>query len=176
MAHDTDSVFAANHQNGDGELHRFIMSILKEGETDEQEAAQQQQNPEVKKAKDEPAAQSPAVQTATEPQSVQQPAEQPQEQPKQQVEQPKGEVEQLVQPVQSVQADELDDDTRDLLAIKNHSIDDARKYVEQLGKDTQEIMASGMSEGAKREAKERYENAAKTLNERIEAYNAEQKA
>jgi hypothetical protein len=152
------------------------MSILKEGETDEQEAAQQQQNPEVKKAKDEPAAQSPAVQTATEPQSVQQPAEQPQEQPKQQVEQPKGEVEQLVQPVQSVQADELDDDTRDLLAIKNHSIDDARKYVEQLGKDTQEIMASGMSEGAKREAKERYENAAKTLNERIEAYNAEQKA
>lgn len=176
MAHDTDSVFAANHQNGDGELHRFIMSILKEGETDEQETAQQQQNPEVKKAKDEPAAQSPAVQTATEPQSVQQPAEQPQEQPKQQEEQPKGEVEQLVQPVQSVQADELDDDTRDLLAIKNHSIDDARKYVEQLGKQAQEIMASGMSEGAKREAKERYENAAKTLNERIEAYNAEQKA
>ena len=179
MAHDTDSVFAANHQNGDGELHRFIMSILKEGETDEQETAQQQQNPEVKKAKDEPAAQSPAVQTATEPQSVQQPAEQPQEQPKQQVEQPNGEVEQPVQPVQSVQsvqADELDDDTRDLLAIKNHSIDDARKYVEQLGKDTQEIMASGMSEGAKREAKERYENAAKTLNERIEAHNAEQKA
>lgn len=179
MAHDTDSVFAANHQNGDGELHRFIMSILKEGETDEQEAAQQQQNPEVKKAKDEPAAQSPAVQTATEPQSVQQPAEQPQEQPKQQVEQPKGEVEQPVQdvqPVQGVQADELDDDTRDLLTIKNHSIDDARKYVEQLGKDTQEIMASGMSDGAKREAKERYENAAKTLNERIEAYNAEQKA
>lgn len=176
MAHDTDSVFAANHQNGDGELHRFIMSILKEGETDEQETAQQQQNPEVKKAKDEPAAQSPAVQTATEPQSVQQPAEQPQEQPKQQEEQPKGEVEQLVQPVQSVQADELDDDTRDLLAIKNHSIDDARKYVEQLGKDTQEIMARGMSEGAKREAKERYENAAKTLNEKIEAYNAEQKA
>lgn len=169
MAHDTDSVFAANHQNGDGELHRFIMSILKEGETDEQEAAQQQQNPEVKKAKDEPAAQSPAVQTATEPQSVQQPAEQPQEQPKQQVEQP-------VQSVQGVQADELDDDTRDLLTIKNHSIDDARKYVEQLGKDTQEIMASGMSEGAKREAKERYENAAKTLNERIEAYNVEQKA
>ena len=176
MAHDTDSVFAANHQNGDGELHRFIMSILKEGETDEQEAAQQQQNPEVKKAKDEPAAQSPAVQTATEPQSVQQPAEQQQEQPKQQVEQPNGEVEQPVQPVQSVQADELDDDTKDLLAVKNHNIDDARKYVEQLGKDTQEIMASGMSEGAKREAKERYENAAKTLNERIEAYNAEQKA
>ena len=169
MAHDTDSVFAANHQNGDGELHRFIMSILKEGETDEQEAAQQQQNPEVKKAKDEPAAQSPAVQTATEPQSVQQPAEQPQEQPKQQVEQP-------VQSVQSVQVGELDDDTRDLLTIMNHSIDDSRKYVEQLGKDTQEIMASGMSEGAKREAKERYENAAKTLNERIEAHNAEQKA
>lgn len=179
MAHDTDSVFAANHQNGDGELHRFIMSILKEGETDEQEAAQQQQNPEVKKAKDEPAAQSPAAQTATETQSVQQPTGQPQEQPKQQVEQPKGEVEQpaqTVQPVQDVQADELDEDTRDLLAIKNHSIDDARKYVEQLGKDTQEIMASGMSEGAKREAKERYENAAKTLNERIEANNAEQKA
>lgn len=180
MANETDSVFAANHQNGDGELHRFIMSILKEGETDEQETAQQQQNPEVKKAKDEPVAQqTAAVQTATEPQSVQQPTEQPQEQPKQQVDQPKGEVEQPVQdvqPVQSVQADELDDDTRDLLAIKNHSIDDARKYVEQLGKETQEIMASGMSEGAKREAQERYENAAKTLNERIETNNAEQKA
>lgn len=183
MANETDSVFAANHQNGDGELHRFIMSILKEGETDEQETAQQQQTPEVKKAKDEPVAQqTAAVQTATEPQSVQQPTEQPQEQPKQQVEQPKSGVEQPVQdvqPVQSVQdvqADELDDDTRDLLAIKNHSIDDARKYVEQLGKDTQEIMATGMSEGAKREAQERYENAAKTLNERIEAHNAEQKA
>ena len=37
-------------------------------------------------------------------------------------------------------------------------------------------MASGMSDGAKREARERYENAAKTLNERIEAHNAEQKA
>ena len=172
MANETDSVFAANYQNGDGELHRFIMSILKEGETDEQETAQQQQNPEVKKAKDEPAAQSQAVQTATEPQSVQQPAEQPQEQPKQQVEQPV----QPVQSVQSVQVGELDDDTRDLLTINNHSIDDARKYVEQLGKDTQEIMASGVSEGAKREAKERYENAAKTLNERIEAHNAEQKA
>lgn len=169
MANETDSVFAANHQNGDGELHRFIMSILKEGETDEQETAQQQQTPEVKKAKDEPVAQ----QTAVEPQSVQQPTEQPQEQPKQQVEQPKGEVE---QPVQAVQADELDDDTRDLLAIKNHSIDDARKYVEQLSKETQEIMASGMSDGAKREAQERYENAAKTLNERIETHNAEQKA
>ena len=180
MANETDSVFVANHQNGDGELHRFIMSILREGETDEQGTAQQQQTPEVKKAKDEPTAQqTAAVQTATEPQSVQQPAEQPQEQPKQQVEQPKGEVEQPVQTVQSVQgvqADELDDDTRDLLTIKNHSIDDARKYVEQLGKDTQEIMASGMSEGAKREAQERYENAAKTLNERIEAHNAEQKA
>lgn len=179
MANETDSVFAADQQNGKGELYRLMMSILKEGETDEQEAAQQQQNPEVKKAKDEPAAQSPAVQTATEPQSVQQPAEQQQEQPKQQVEQPNGEVEQPVQPVQSVQsvqADELDDDTKDLLAVKNHNIDDARKYVEQLGKDTQEIMASGMSEGAKREAKERYENAAKTLNKRIEAYNAEQKA
>lgn len=183
MANETDSVFAANHQNGDGELHRFIMSILKEGETDEQETAQQQQTPEVKKAKDEPVAQqTAAVQTATEPQSVQQPTEQPQEQPKQQVEQPKSGVEQPVQdvqPVQSVQdvqADELDDDDKDLLAIKNHSIDDARKYVEQLGKETQEIMASGMSDGTKREAQERYENAAKTLNERIEAHNAEQKA
>lgn len=183
MANETDSVFAANHQNGDGELHRFIMSILKEGETDEQETAQQQQPTEVKKAKDEPVAQqTAAVQTASEPQSVQQPTEQPQEQPKQQVEQPKSGVEQPVQDVQpvqgvqGVQADELDDDTKDLLAIKNHSIDDARKYVEQLGKDTQEIMASGMSEGAKRGAQERYENAAKTLNERIEAHNAEQKA
>lgn len=180
MANETDSVFAANHQNGDGELHRFIMSILKEGETDEQETAQQQQPTEVKKAKDEPTAQQTAsVQTATEPQSVQQPTEQPQEQPKQQVEQPNGEVEQPVQDVQGVhgvQADELDDDTRDLLAIKNHNIDDARKYVEQLGKDTQEIMETGMSEGAKRKAQERYENAAKTLNERIETHNAEQKA
>lgn len=183
MANETDSVFAANHQNGDGELHRFIMSILKEGETDEQETAQQQQPTEVKKAKDEPVAQqTAAVQTASEPQSVQQPTEQPQEQPKQQVEQPKSGVEQPVQDVQpvqgvqGVQADELDDDTKDLLVIKNHSIDDARKYVEQLGKDTQEIMARGMSEGAKREAQERYENAAKTLNERIETHNAEQKA
>ena len=74
-----------------------------------------------------------------------------------------------------VQADELDDDTKDLLAVKNKNIGEARKYVEKLGKDTQEIMASGMSEGAKREAQERYENAAKTLNERIEAHNAEQK-
>lgn len=186
MANETDSVFAANHQNGDGELYRFIMSILKEGETDEQETAQQQQPPEVKKAKDEPVAQqTAAVQTASEPQSVQQPTEQPQEQPKQQVEQPKSGVEQPVQPVQDVQpvqsvhgvqADELDDDTRDLLAIKNHNIDDARKYVEQLGKDTQEIMETGMSEGAKRKAQERYEKAAKTLNERIETHNAEQKA
>lgn len=182
MANETDSVFAANHQNGDGELHRFIMSILKEGETDEQETAQQQTS-EVKKAKDEPVAQqTAAVQTATEPHSVQQPTKQPQEQPKQQVEQPNGEVEQPVQGaqpvqgVQGVQADELDDDTRDLLAIKNHNIDDAKKYVEQLGKDTQEIMASGMSESVKREAQERYENAAKTLNERIETHNAEQKA
>lgn len=176
MANETDSVFAANQQNGNEELFRFLMSALKEGETDEQETAQQQQTPEVKKAKDEPAAQqTAAVQTATDPQSVQQPTEQPQEQPKQQAEQPVQGV-QPVQSVQGVQADELDDDTRDLLAIKNHSIDDARKYVEQLGKETQEIMASGMSEGAKRKAQERYENAAKTLNERIEAHNAEQKA
>ena len=83
---------------------------------------------------------------------------------------------QPVQDVQDVQADELDDDTKDLLAVKNKNIDEARKYVEKLGKDTQEIMASGMSEGAKREAQERYDNAAKTLNERIEAHNAEQKA
>lgn len=180
MANETDSVFAADQQNGKGELYRLMMSILKEGETDNQETAQQQLPTEVKKAKDEPTAQQTAsVQTATEPQSVQQPTEQPQEQPKQQVEQPKGEVEQsaqTVQGVQSVQADELDDDTKDLLAIKNHSIDDARKYVEQLGKEAQTIMASGMSESVKREAQERYENAAKTLNERIESYNAEQKA
>lgn len=180
MANETDSVFAADQQNGKGELYRLMMSILKEGETDNQETAQQQQQtPEAKKAKDEPAAQqTAAAQTATEPQSVQQPAGQKQEKPEQ-AEQPNGEVEQpaqTVQPVQGVQADELDEDTKDLLAIKNHSIDDARKYVEQLGKDTQEIMASGMSEGAKREAQERYENAAKTLNERIEAHNAEQKA
>ena len=179
MANETDSVFAANHQNGDGELHRFIMSILKEGETDEQETAQQQQPTEVKKAKDEPTAQqTAAVQTATEPQSVQRPTGQKQERPEQ-AEQPKGEVgqpAQTVQPVQGVQADELDEDTKDLLAIKNHSIDDARKYVEKLGKEAQTIMASGMSEGAKREAQERYENAAKTLNERIETHNAEQKA
>lgn len=180
MANETDSVFAADLQNGKGELYRLMMSILKEGETDNQKTAQQQQATEVEKANDEPATQQTAVvQTATEPQSVQQPTVQPQEQPKQQAEQPKGDVEQpaqTVQPVQGVQADELDEDTKDLLAIKNHSIDDARKYVEQLGKDTQEIMARGMSEGAKREAQERYENAAKTLNERIEAYNAEQKA
>lgn len=167
MANETDSVFAANQQNGNEELFRFLMSALKEGETDEKGTAQQQ-TPEVKKAKDEPAAQQPAA----EPQSVQQPAEQPQEQPNGEVEQPV----QGVQTVQGVQADELDDNTKDLLAIKNHNIDDARKYVEQLGKDTQEIMASGMSESAKREAQERYESAAKTLNERVETYNAEQKA
>jgi|GEM_PF-4690295 len=180
MANETDSVFAADQQNGKGELYRLMMSILKEGETDKQETAQQQQTPEVKKAKDEPAAQQTAVaQTATEPQSVQQPTVQPQEQPKQQAEQPKGDVEQpaqTVQPVQGVQADELDEDTKDLLAIKNHSIDDARKYVEQLGKEAQTIIASDMSEGAKREAQQRYESAAKALNERIETHNAEQKA
>ena len=37
-------------------------------------------------------------------------------------------------------------------------------------------MAIGMSEGAKRDAQERYERAAKALNERIETHNAEQKA
>lgn len=176
MANETDSVFAADQQNGKGELYRLMMSILKEGETDNQETAQQQPTSEVEKANDEPATQQTAVvQTATEPQSVQQPAEQKQEKPEQ-AERPKGEVEQPAQTVQDVQTDELDDDTNDLLAVKNHNIDDARKYVEQLGKDTQEIMARGMSEGAKREAQERYENAAKTLNERIEAHNAEQKA
>lgn len=177
MANETDSVFAADQQNGKGELYRLMMSILKEGETDKQETAQQQQQtPEAKKAKDEPAAQQTAVaQTATEPQSVQQPTVQPQEQPKGEAEQPAQTV-QTVQPVQDVQADELDDDTSDLLAVKNHNIDDARKYVEQLGKEAQTIMASGMSESAKREAQERYENASKTLNERIEAHNAEQKA
>lgn len=185
MANETDSVFAADQQNGKGELYRLMMSILKEGETDKQETAQQQQpTSEVEKANDDTATQQPAA----EPQSVQQPTVQPQEQPKQQAEQPKGEVEQPaqtvqpvqpvqdVQDVQDVQADELDDDTKDLLAVKNHNIDDARKYVEKLGKDTQKIMASGMSESAKREAQERYENVAKTLNERIEALNAEQKA
>lgn len=180
MANETDSVFATDQQNGKGELYRLMMSILKEGETDNQETAQQQQATEVEKANDEPATQQTAVvQTATEPQSVQQPTVQPQEQPKQQAEQPKGEVEQpaqTVQGVQSVQADELDDDTKDLLAVMNHNIDDARKYVEKLGKEAQTIMASGMSEGAKRKAQERYENAAKTLNERIETHNAEQKA
>lgn len=179
MANETDSVFAADQQNGKGELYRLMMSILEEGETDNQETAQQQPTPEVEKANDEPAAQQPAAQTVAEPQSVQQPTVQPQEQPKQQAEQPKGEVEQpaqTVQPVQDVQADELDDDTKDFLAVKNHNIDDARKYVEKLGKEAQTIMASGMSESAKREAQERYENAAKTLNERIETHNAEQKA
>lgn len=180
MANETDSIFAAERQNGKGELYRLMMSILKEGETDKQETAQQRPTSEVEKAKDEPAAQQTAVeQTTAEPQSVQQPAAQPKEQPKQQAERPNGDVEQpagTVQPAQDVQADELDEDTKDLLAVKNHSIADARKYVEQLGKDTQEIMASGMSEGAKRDAQERYESAAKTLNERIEAHNAEQKA
>lgn len=180
MANETDSVFAADQQNGKGELYRLMMSILKEGETDKQETAQQQPTPEAEKANDEPATQQTAVaQTVAEPQSVQQPAAQPQEQPKQQEERANGDVEQpaqTVQPAQVVQADELDEDTKDLLAVKNHNIDDARKYVEKLGKDTQEIMASGMSEGAKRDAKERYESAAKTLNERIEAHNAEQKA
>lgn len=179
MANETDNAFVADLQNGNGELYRLMMSILKEGETDKQETAQQQQATEVEKANDGPAAQqTAAVQTATEPQSVQRPTGQKQERPEQ-AEQPKGEVgqpAQTVQPVQGVQADELDEDTKDLLAIKNHSIDDARKYVEKLGKEAQTIMASGMSEGAKREAQERYENAAKTLNERIETHNAEQKA
>ena len=180
MANETDSVFAADQQNGKGELYRLMMSILKEGETDKQETAQQRPTPEVEKAKDEPAAQQTAVaQTVAEPQSVQQPTVQPQEQPEQQAEQTNGDVEQPAQtsqPVQDVQADELDDDTKDLLAVKNHNIDDARKYVEQLGKKAQTIMASGMSEGAKRDAQERYESAAKALNERIETHNAEQKA
>lgn len=180
MANETDSVFAAEQQNGKGELYRLMMSILREGETDKQETAQQRPTPEVEKAKDETAAQQTSVaQTVAEPQSVQQPTEQPQEQQKQQDEQPNGEVEQpaqAVQPVQDVQADELDDDTKDLLAVKNHNIDDARKYVEQLGKEAQTIMESGMSDGAKREAKQRYESAANALNERIEAHNAEKKA
>lgn len=183
MANETDSVFAAEQQNGKGELYRLMMSILKEGETDKQETAQQRPTPEVEKAKDEPAAQQTAVaQTVDEPQSVQQPTVQPQEQPEQQAEQPNGDVEQPVQPVQpvqdvqGVQADELDDDTKDFLTVKNHSIGDARKYVEQLGKEAKTIMASGMSEGAKRDAQERYESAAKALNERVEAHNTEQKA
>ena len=174
MANETDSVFAADQQNGKGELYRLMMSILKEGETDKQETAQQRPTPEVEKAKDEPAKQHTAVaQTVDEPQSVQQQTVQPQEQPEQQAERPNGEV---VQPVQDVQEDELDDDTKDLLAVKNHNIGDARKYVEQLGNKAQTIMASGMSEGAKRDAQERYERAAKALNERIETHNAEQKA
>ena len=180
MANETDSVFAADQQNGKGELYRLMMSILKEGETDKQETAQQRPTPEVEKAKDEPAAQQTAVaQTAAEQQSVQKQTVQPQEQPEQQAEQTNGDVEQPAQtsqPVQDVQADELDDDTKDLLAVKNHNIDDARKYVEQLGNKAQTIMASGMSEGAKRDAQERYESAAKALNERIETHNAEQKA
>ena len=153
MANETDSVFAAERQNGKGELYRLMMSILKEGETDNQETAQQRPTTEVEKAKDEPAAQqTTAAKTVAEPQSVQQPAAQPQEQPKQQAERPNGEVEQPsqtaqpVQGVQGVQEDELDEDTKDLLAVNNRNIDDARKYVEKLGKDTQEIMASGMSE------------------------------
>lgn len=180
MANETDSVFAADQQNGKGELYRLMMSILKEGETDKQETSQQRQTQEVEKAKDEPAAQQTAVaQTVDEPQSVQQPTSQPQEQPEQQAEQTNGDVEQPAQtsqPVQDVQADELDDDTKDLLAVKNHNIDDARKYVEQLGNKAQTIMASGMSDGAKRDAQERYESAAKALNERIETNNAEKKA
>ena len=180
MANETDSVFAAEQQNGKGELYRLMMSILKEGETDKQETAQQRQTPEVDKAKDEPAAQQTSVaQTVDEPQSVQQQTVQPQEQPEQQAERPNGDVVQPVQGVQGVQdvqADELDDDTKDLLAVKNHNIDDARKYVEQLGNKAQTIMASGMSDGAKRDAQERYESAAKALNERIETHNAEQKA
>lgn len=186
MANETDSVFAADQQNGKGELYRLMMSILKEGETDKHETAQQRPTQEVEKAKDEPAAQQTAVaQTVAEPQSVQQTTVQQQEQPEQQAERPNGDVEQPaqtskpvqgVQGVQDVQADELDDDTKDLLAVKNHNIDDARKYVEQLGNKAQTIMASGMSEGAKRDAQERYESAAKALNERIETYNAEQKA
>lgn len=177
MANETDSVFAADKQNGKGELYRLMMSILKEGETDKQETTQQRPTPEVDKANDEPATQQTSVaQTVAEPQSVQQQTAQPQEQPKQQAERPNGDVEQPVQGVQGVQSDELDDDTKDLLAVKNHSIDDARKYVDKLGKDTQEIMASGMSEGAKRNAQQRYESAAKVLNERIETHNAEQKA
>ena len=189
MANETDSVFAADQQNGKGELYRLMMSILKEGETDKQETEQQRPTPEVEKAKDEPAAQQTAVaQTVDEPQSVQQPTVQPQEQPEQQAERPNGDVGQPaktsqpvqdvqgVQDVQDVQADELDDDTKDLLAVKNHNIGDARKYVEQLGNKAQTIMASGMSEGAKRDAQERYESAAKALNERIETHNAEKKA
>ena len=34
MANETDSVFAAERQNGKGELYRLMMSILKEGESD----------------------------------------------------------------------------------------------------------------------------------------------
>lgn len=180
MANETDSVFAADQQNGKGELYRLMMSILKEGETDKQETEQQRPTQEVEKAKDETAAQQTAVaQTVDEPQSVQQPTAQPQEQQEQQAEQTNGDVgqpAQTVQPVQDVQADELDDDTKDLLAVKNHNIGDARKYVEQLGNKAQTIMAIGMSEGAKRDAQERYESAAKALNERIETHNAEQKA
>ena len=85
MANETDSVFAADQQNGKGELYRLMMSILKEGETDKQETEQQRPTPEVEKAKDEPAAQQTAVaKTVDEPQSVQQQTVQPQELPEQQ--------------------------------------------------------------------------------------------
>ena len=78
MENETDSVFAAERQNGKGELYGLMMSILKEGETDKKETAQQRPTPEVEKAKDEPAAQqTAAAQTAAEQQSVQQPAAQP---------------------------------------------------------------------------------------------------
>ena len=69
MENETDSVFAADQQNGKGELYRLMMSILKEGETDNQETAQQRPTTEVEKEKDkdEPAAQQTAeAQTAAE--------------------------------------------------------------------------------------------------------------
>ena len=69
MENETDSVFAAEQQNGKGELYRLMMSILKEGETDNQETAQQRPTTEVEKEKDkdEPAAQQTAeAQTAAE--------------------------------------------------------------------------------------------------------------
>ena len=94
MENETDSVFAAERQNGKGELYRLMMSILKEGETDKQETAQHQPTTEVEKANDEPADQQTEVaQTAAEQHSVQQPAAQPQEQPQQQAERPNGDVE-----------------------------------------------------------------------------------
>ena len=71
MANETDSVFAAEQQNGKGELYRLMMSILKEGETENQETAQQLPTQEVEKAKGEPAAQQTAVaQTVDEPHIV----------------------------------------------------------------------------------------------------------